>query len=167
LNADVHAQAQRDSAGQRVRKEYLAVVLGAPAPATGTIALPLARSISDRRRVVVDPCGQESETRYEVISQLVVKGRPEGRPLHDFDEVSLVRCELVTGRTHQIRVHLAARGWPVLGDAIYGEPHPAVPRQALHAWRASMPHPVTRAPLTIEAPLPTDLRPLFDQNRTL
>ena len=156
LNADVHAQIQRDSAGQRVRKEYLAVVLGAPTPTTGTIALPLARSISDRRRVVVDPCGKESETRYEVISQL-----------YGPYDLSLVRCELVTGRTHQIRVHLAARGWPVLGDAVYGEPHPAVSRQALHAWRASMPHPATRAPLTIEAPLPTDLQPLVDQNRTL
>ena len=133
----------------------------------GAIALPLARSISDRRRVVVDPCGQESKTRYEVISQHAMIGRPEARSRHDSIPVSLVRCELVTGRTHQIRVHLAARGWPVLGDAVYGEPHPAIARQALHAWRASVPHPATRAPLTIEAPLPPDLQTLVDQNLTL
>ena len=167
LNADVHAQIQRDTAGQRVRKEYLAVVLGTPTPANGTIALPLARSIFDRRRVVVDPFGQESETRYAVMSRHVVKGQSEGRPLHDSTDVSLVRCELVTGRTHQIRVHLAARGWPVLGDPVYGEPHPAISRQALHAWRASMPHPATRLPLTIEAAVPSDLQPLIDQNLTL
>ena len=78
------------------------------------------------------------------------------------NDYSLVRCELITGRTHQIRVHLAARGWPVAGDASYGEPHPALTRQALHAWRVTLPHPVTRTPLLIEAPFPRDLRGLMD-----
>ena len=162
LTAAVHAQVQRDTAAQRVMKEYLAVVLGMPVPASGTIALPLARSVVDRRRVVVDPFGQESTTRYEVMSEHEL-------PPHDSrrDSVSLVRCELVTGRTHQIRVHMAARGWPILGDPVYGAPHTAISRQALHAWRANMSHPATRAPLTIEAPLPPDLEKLVDQNRTL
>jgi 23S rRNA pseudouridine1911/1915/1917 synthase len=78
---------------------------------------------------------------------------------------SVVRCELVTGRTHQIRVHLAASGWPLVGDAIYGEASPAIARQALHAWRISMPPPVTRVPLTIEAPVPADMRALMPVRR--
>ena len=72
-----------------------------------------------------------------------------------------VRCELVTGRTHQIRVHLAARGWPIAGDEVYGGPHALLARQALHAWRVNLPHPVTREPLQLEAPVPLDLRSLL------
>jgi 23S rRNA pseudouridine1911/1915/1917 synthase len=63
----------------------------------------------------------------------------------------------VTGRTHQIRVHLAASGWPIVGDRLYGSPHERIGRQALHASRISALHPVTRTPLTIGAPLPLDL----------
>ena len=142
----IHARVQRDAAVSQVRKEYLAVVRGTPSPANGSIVLPLARSADDRRRVVVTPAGQYCETKYEVLSTR--------------NGYSLVRCELVTGRTHQIRVHLAARGWPVAGDASYGEPHPQLERQALHAWRIALPHPVTRTMLTIEAPVPADLRSL-------
>ncbi|MEQ1574593.1 MAG: RluA family pseudouridine synthase, partial [Vicinamibacterales bacterium] len=72
--------------------------------------------------------------------------------------------ELVTGRTHQIRVHLAAMGWPVLGDRVYGERHPALSRQALHAWRVTLPHPITRKPLEIEAAVPPDLQQWIPQN---
>ena len=143
LTPAIHARVQRDGAAGHLRKEYLALVRGTPSPATGSIALPLARSVEDRRRVVVTPAGQYCETRYEVLS--TKRG------------CSLLRCELVTGRTHQIRVHLASRGWPIVGDASYGEPHPQLQRQALHAWRIGLPHPVTRAMLTIEAPVPADL----------
>jgi 23S rRNA pseudouridine1911/1915/1917 synthase len=143
LKPELHAQIQRDGAAGCVRKEYLAVVRGTPTPARGSIALPLARSAEDRRLVVVTTAGQDSQTDYEVLSTT--------------NGYSLVRCELVTGRTHQIRVHLAARGWPVAGDATYGETHPALGRQALHAWRVTLPHPVTREQLQIEAPVPRDL----------
>jgi 23S rRNA pseudouridine1911/1915/1917 synthase len=143
LTPAVHARVQRDGAAGRVCKEYLAVVRGSPRPASGSIVLPLARSLEDRRRVVVASEGQHSETRYEVVTAA--------------NGYSLVRCELVTGRTHQIRVHLAARGWPIAGDAAYGEAHPALDRQALHAWRIALPHPVTRSALTIEAAIPADL----------
>jgi 23S rRNA pseudouridine1911/1915/1917 synthase len=146
----MHARMQKDGGSGRVTKEYLAFVRGVPAPPAGTISLPLARSTEDRRRVVVTPSGQASETRYEVLS--TVQGGPEGRPL-----LSLVRCELVTGRTHQIRVHLAASGWPIVGDPVYGEPDPAIARQALHAWRVRMPHPVTRVMMRFEASPPAEL----------
>lgn len=143
LSPEVHARMQRDGGAGRMKKEYLAIVRGTPDPPHGTIVEPLARSTEDRRLVVVTPAGQHCETRYEVMSST--------------DGYSLVRCELVTGRTHQIRVHLAARGWPILGDATYGEPHDALTRQALHAWRLSVPHPGTQELLHLEAPLPADL----------
>ena len=148
LTPDVHATMQRDGAAGRIRKEYLAVVRGNPEPSSGRIVLPLRRDIADRRRVVVAPDGAYGETRYEVISALA-------------DGLTLLRCELVTGRTHQIRVHLAAQGWPVFGDRLYGEPNATLTRQALHAWRLSMPHPITRQPLALDAPLPDDLSRLI------
>ncbi len=70
---------------------------------------------------------------------------------------SVVRCELITGRTHQIRVHLAAMGWPILGDAVYGVPHPELTRQALHACRIALPHPITGSQLDITAPMAADI----------
>src|SRR5678816_2273441 len=147
LTPEVHAAMQRDQAARRIDKTYLAVVQGTPEPARGTIALPLGRDLADRRRVVVTDTGAPSETRYEVMATL--------------DETaSLVRCELVTGRTHQIRVHLAARGWPIVGDAMYGVTSATITRQALHAWRIRFPHPITRQPLDLEAALPTDIRTL-------
>lgn len=147
LSPEVHARIQRDGGAGRVKKEYLAIVRGTPDPPRGAIVEPLARSTEDRRRVVVTAAGQRCETRYDVMSSR--------------DGCSLVRCELVTGRTHQIRVHLAARGWPILGDATYGEPHGALTRQALHAWRVSLQHPATHEPLQLESALPEDLAALM------
>ncbi len=154
LSPGIHARVQRDAEGGLVRKEYLAVVNATPEPVAGTIALPLARSPEDRRRVIVTDTGQPSTTRYEVLATT--------------GGVSLVRCELVTGRTHQIRVHLAHNGWPIVGDEVYGTAHPALGRQALHAWRLALIHPHTRQPLELEAPVPTDLQQLIaDQKLTL
>lgn len=149
LAGDIHATAQRDALAGRIRKDYLAVVSIAPAPSRGTISLPLARDPLDRRRVVPLAGGSPSETRYEVLSTSA--------------HGTLVRCELVTGRTHQIRVHLAASGWPLIGDRVYGTPDARIGRQALHAWRVSMPHPVTRVALRFEVPLPADIASLVGQ----
>ena len=148
LTPEVHAALQRDQHAGRVGKAYLAVVQGTPDPARGTITLPLGRDLADRRRVVVTDTGAPSETRYELMARL--RGN-----------ASLVRCELVTGRTHQIRVHLSSRGWPILGDALYGVTSATIARQALHAWRVRLPHPVTRAPIDLEAQIPSDMRSLM------
>jgi 23S rRNA pseudouridine1911/1915/1917 synthase len=142
LTPDLHARMQK----QRMQKEYLAVVRGTPDPPRGAITLPLARDPEDRRRVIVTDLGARCETRYEVLS-------------HDRTR-SVVRCEPITGRTHQIRVHLAALGCPVVGDAVYGQTSETIARQALHAWRISLVHPVTRERLQLEAPLPPDMRAL-------
>jgi 23S rRNA pseudouridine1911/1915/1917 synthase len=150
LTPEVHARVQRDAEAGRVRKEYLAVVRGIPTPPAGSIALPLARSPEDRRRVIVTLAGQASETRYHVLASDVPGPDMVSTPC------SLVRCELVTGRTHQIRVHFASVGHPILGDAIYGIPHLEVSRQALHAWRLTLTHPATGAPLHVESPIPAD-----------
>jgi 23S rRNA pseudouridine1911/1915/1917 synthase len=138
-----HAAMQRDGAAGKIRKEYLAIVQGSPHPASGVIREPLGRDPADRRRVVVTSGGASSETRYEVVRSLS-------------GGLSLVRCELVTGRTHQIRVHLSTRGWPIVGDRLYGSASDLMSRQALHAWRVALPHPISRETLAIEAPLPQD-----------
>lgn len=160
----VHAALQQAMYRNDVAKDYLAVVVGRPSPARGTIDLALDRDPWDRRRVIVrDRGGQPSVTRYERLAVARAAG------------LALVRCRLVTGRMHQIRVHLHAKGWPILGDPTYGPR--AVPRledpdarrvvdgfarQALHAWRLALAHPVTRQPLEITAPIPRDLRQLLD-----
>jgi 23S rRNA pseudouridine1911/1915/1917 synthase len=146
LTPDVHARVQRDMGAGHVKKEYLAVVKGVPEPASGTIALPLARSPEDRRRVIVTPIGQACETRYEVLSR------------SDDGKCSLVLCHLVTGRGHQIRVHLASVGCPIVGDRTYGVEDERMQRQALHAWRLKLIHPESRQTLQVESPLPEDLQ---------
>ncbi len=145
-----HAAITRAMHAGQVRKEYLAIVCGVPSPPTGRISLALSRDPGNVRRVaVVSSQGKESVTKYETLCRTREAG---GR-------LSLVRCELVTGRMHQVRVHLAARGWPIAGDSVYGGiGRPDFPRHALHAWRLSLGHPVTGEPLVIVAPVPQDMR---------
>jgi RluA family pseudouridine synthase len=147
LRSEMHAQLQRQSTAGHMRKEYVAVVQGTPEPARGSVTLPLGRSPDDRRRVIVTASGQHCHTDYEVMSS-------EGGH-------TLVRCELRTGRTHQIRVHLAAIRCPIVGDRVYGEAAPTIARQALHAWRITLTHPATGRRLEISSPLPADLESLL------
>lgn len=143
----IHAALQRAMSARRIDKDYLAIVHGKPAPARGTIDLALDRDPWDRRRITVtDRGGQPSVTRYERLATA--------------NGYSLVRCRLITGRTHQIRVHLSARKWPIVGDAVYGDTteHPRFPRQALHSWRVAFKQPTSGHELVIEAPLPQDMR---------
>jgi 23S rRNA pseudouridine1911/1915/1917 synthase len=156
---EVMAALQREMRALNIEKDYLAVVHGTPTPARGTIDLALDRDPWDRRRVTVtDRGGQPAVTKYERVA--TTTGETEG---DDGSACSLVRCRLVTGRMHQIRVHLAYKGWPLVGDPVYGMKNSPIdfPRQALHAWRVALPHPVTREPLEIVAPLPEDLLALL------
>jgi 23S rRNA pseudouridine1911/1915/1917 synthase len=152
---EVVARLQHEMRAERIEKDYVAVVHGVPSPPRGTIDFALDRDPWDRRKVTVtDRGGQPAITTYE---RVAVSDTVE--PRH-----SLLRCRLVTGRMHQIRVHLAAKGWPLVGDPVYGQAAagPAFPRQALHAWRVAFVHPVTGERLDIVAPLPDDLRALME-----
>jgi 23S rRNA pseudouridine1911/1915/1917 synthase len=151
LTAAAHAAFQRTAFRDAMRKEYLAIVRGWPRPGAGAIREPLGHDPRDRRRIVVTRDGMESETRYSTVSRGTRHGARE----------SLLRCELVTGRTHQIRVHLAARGWPVVGDRVYGQPDTDITRQALHAWRLSFLAPSSRQCIDVEAPVPEDMKALL------
>lgn len=152
----VHAALQRAIERDAIEKDYLAIVGGRPTPPKGSIDLALDRDPWDRRRVQVrDRGGQPSITRYE---RLAVS-----RPA----DLSLVRCRLITGRTHQIRVHLAAKGWPILGDSTYGGKDPRISRQALHAWRLAFDHPRTGERIDVTAPVPADMRAVIDSDDSL
>jgi 23S rRNA pseudouridine1911/1915/1917 synthase len=142
-SAVLHAAMQK--AWPDAEKEYLAVVHGCVAPVRGEIDLPLGTDPADRRRRIVRADGASCLTRYARLEYDSTSDR------------SLVQCRLATGRTHQIRVHLAARGWPIVGDAVYGEAVPAFPRHALHAWRLALAHPRSGRRLQIEAPAPAAL----------
>jgi 23S rRNA pseudouridine1911/1915/1917 synthase len=162
-SAALHAQLQRTTAG--AEKDYLAVVYGRVRPRRGTIDLRLCRDPNDRRRVIAsENVGAPSVTHFERIARVAAPRVG----------LALLRCRLVTGRTHQIRVHLAASGWPIVGDPIYGgngwsrliDPQlsqalQALPRQALHAWRLAFVHPITVQRLVIEAPVPEDMGALL------
>src|SRR5438067_5542193 len=106
LSPGAHARIQRDAHAGRVTKQYIAIVRGTPHPASGVITLPLRRDPADRRRVIADSTGAACATKYRVVSALPAL---PALPAH----LSVVECEPVTGRTHQIRVHLASTGWPI------------------------------------------------------
>jgi 23S rRNA pseudouridine1911/1915/1917 synthase len=140
-----------------VRKEYLALVYGTPVQARGTVDAPIGRDPRERKRMAVVPAGRPAVTDYEVLEQ--------------HRHVSLLRCVLRTGRTHQIRVHLKHLGHPIVGDPVYGGPQwrgipdkkmqralASMERQALHASRLTFPHPRTGEPMTFEAEMPEDMR---------
>jgi 23S rRNA pseudouridine1911/1915/1917 synthase len=146
-------------------KEYLALVWGRPAPPSGRIDTPLGRDPLDRRRVMASTEGARAVTEYRTLAR--TRGRAAG--------LSLLCCRLVTGRTHQLRVHLADRGWPLVGEPVYKVqtrlriPDPRLhraamgfERQALHEWRLAFTHPRTGEPLVFQTAPPDDLVRLLD-----
>jgi 23S rRNA pseudouridine1911/1915/1917 synthase len=147
-----------------MQRGYMAFVWGTPGRQRGTVDAPIDRHAHAREKMAVRPGGREAVTHWEW--QATYQGR-DGKPV-----ASLLACQLETGRTHQIRVHLAHIGHPLLGDAVYG-PHfktkaghlgikgkealTALGRQALHAWLLALEHPRTGEFLRWEAALPEDL----------
>ena len=137
-----------------VSREYLALVWGQPV-SSGRIDAAIARHPRERTRMAVSksPLAKPAITHY----QKVVTGQLDGRP------VSLLRCRLETGRTHQIRVHLQSIGFPIVGDAVYGKSHlvSVFPRQALHAERLGLVHPSSGEAVEWHAPVPPDIADLL------
>jgi 23S rRNA pseudouridine1911/1915/1917 synthase len=142
---EVHRALKALLASRRLHREYLALVEGHPSARTGTIDAPIGRDRRERLKISIDTHRpRAARTHFEVERAL--------------PETALLRVELETGRTHQIRVHLAAIGHPVCGDPVYGRPgRYGLDRQFLHAHRLSFPHPVSGVPVDVRSPLPDDL----------
>jgi 23S rRNA pseudouridine1911/1915/1917 synthase len=143
-NERARADLTRQLKQREVSKTYLALVQGVPQPPQGTIEAPIGRHPRNRKKMAVIVGGREAETRYRLRETV--------------DGLALLEVEPVTGRTHQIRVHLAAIGHPVVGDAVYGKRSEIVGRQFLHAWRLAFDLPSSGRRVEFESPLPADLR---------
>lgn len=146
-----HAHAQELLKGQLhsgdFRREYLAVCRGVPGQTQGVIDRPIGREDGSVLKRQVRADGARAVTRYEVVEA--------------GHERSLLRLELETGRTHQIRVHMAWLGYPLVGDFLYGTEEPEViGRTALHSWRLELTQPLTGERLALEAPLPEEMAEL-------
>ncbi len=155
---------------RHVEKTYLAFVYGNP-DNTGRITLPIARHKKDRKKMAipVDPAqGRDADTAWEVVSR--------------FNSICYLRLRIKTGRTHQIRVHCASMGHPIVGDTTYGFKNPSramqldpetanlartAKRQMLHAWKITLPHPETGIETTFEAPLAGDMADFYRQLKTI
>ena len=129
-------------------KTYQAILLGCPPQPQGRVDAPIRREFPEEMRRIVAPDGQRAVTNYRVLAQGTVEGQP----------LSLVDFVLETGRTHQIRVHMAHLGCPVLGDELYGQKSELIPRQALHCRHISFPQPVTGQEIRVDCPLPADMQ---------
>ncbi len=152
LSEPARLELTRAFASREVYKEYLALVSGVP-ESGGVVNLPLGRHPSIKTRMaVVERGGRAAETRYQRV--WIAPDR----------SASLVRVRIMTGRTHQIRVHLATLGHPILGDAVYADKVTAAraPRQMLHAWQLRFDHPRTGEPLEFVAPPPEDFLEALD-----
>ncbi len=139
---------------RRVKKTYLALVHGHPPKPEGIVEAPLGRDPRQRKRMAVVAGGRPARTGFSV--------------LEDLGDYSLLSVSLETGRTHQIRVHLAWLGVPVVGDGVYGRRRNrlGLARQFLHAWRLALERPGGRGRLELEAPLPADLEEVLKALRT-
>jgi 23S rRNA pseudouridine1911/1915/1917 synthase len=152
-----HEGLARQFAAHSIDRRYKAIVSGRPKPEAGTVDAPLARSPSNRKKVAIVASGKRAVTHYTTLERL--------------RDGALVECRLETGRTHQVRVHMASIGHPLLGDPAYGRTKPAhrpvletlnFHRQALHAARLGFIHPVESTALAFESEMPADMQELFD-----
>ena len=131
-------------------RRYKALVRGRPRSWRGRIEAPIGRDRTDpTRRSLETDSPREAVTHFDVERLL--------------ERHALLDVRLETGRTHQIRVHLAAIGLPVMGDPVYGAVDPALKRQFLHAWRLAFPHPISGEPVEAESPLPDDLQSALER----
>ena len=147
-----HEGLARQFADHSIERRYLAITRGSPRPAAGTVDAPLARSPANRQKIAVVAGGKRAVTHYRTLEPLA--------------GAALVECRLETGRTHQVRVHMASLGHPLVGDPVYGGRHPVADRlgfrrQALHAARLGFTHPITGATQVFDSAVPADMQELF------
>jgi 23S rRNA pseudouridine1911/1915/1917 synthase len=151
-----HEGLAKQFAAHSIDRRYLALVSGVPKTAAGTIDAPLARSPVNRKKIAIASRGKRAVTHWKRLKLL--------------GEAALVECRLETGRTHQVRVHMASIGHPLLGDPVYGRSGKAhskilkelqFHRQALHAAELGFVHPVTKHRMSFSSPMPPDMQELF------
>jgi 23S rRNA pseudouridine1911/1915/1917 synthase len=153
---EAHTDLVRQLQARTVKREYLALVWGTPM-ASGKVDAAIGRHPRERIKMAVmqNATAKPAVTRFQRIAGGALDGRP----------VSLMRCQLETGRTHQIRVHMQSIGFSLVGDGLYGKQHLAsvFPRQALHAYRLGLLHPATGQQHEWMAPLPGDFLGLLQR----
>ena len=166
-NDAAHHNISRQFKSRKIAKEYLALVHGEMESESGTVSLPVGRHPVNRKKMsIVSRKGRAAETSWQVRER--------------FNGATLLKVNLKTGRTHQIRVHCAAINHPVIGDSVYGGRRAithlfkgkdgsnlikTVPRQMLHAWRLRFTHPVSEKTMTFEAAIPRDMEELINALR--
>ncbi|MDA0263667.1 MAG: RluA family pseudouridine synthase [Chloroflexi bacterium] len=148
---EAHTDLSAQIKARRVTKGYLGLVEGKPTPSNGKVDAPIGRHPRRRTRMAVVVGGKEARTSYTV--------------RESFREHSLLELYLETGRTHQIRVHMAHIGHPLVGDTTYGKASPLVDRHFLHAFHLGFNHPLSGEPLEFRSSLPPDLLPAIDALR--
>ena len=153
-----HEGLAKQFAAHSIDRRYKAITAGLPTPPSGTVDAPLARSAANRKKIAVVAGGKRAVTHYRTVQRL--------------RDAALVECRLETGRTHQVRVHMASIGHALLGDPLYGRARGGTKvlletldfrRQALHAAHLGFIHPVKSITLAFESPMPADMQELFSQ----
>ena len=129
---------------KELKKEYLAIVTGYLQKKSDTLCFPISRKEGSIIERTVNPNGDIAITHYNILKEQ--------------NNLSLVHVFLETGRTHQIRVHFSHINHPILGDTLYGTPSPLINRQALHSFKITLLHPISKQILTLEAPIPNDMK---------
>ena len=152
-NNNAHLALAEQLQDHTMSRVYYAVVEGIIGENSGTVNAPIGRHDNDRKKMAVNTrVGKPAVTHFEVLERL--------------DNCTLVKCRLETGRTHQIRVHMAYTGHPVTGDPVYGIKNTrGMDGQALHAGELTLIHPATGEPVTFKAPLPEDFEKLLKRLR--
>jgi 23S rRNA pseudouridine1911/1915/1917 synthase len=156
-----HEGLAKQFAAHSIERKYLAIVAGLLKTAEGTVDAPLARSSANRKKIAIVEGGRGK------------RAVTHWKRLEILRDSALVECSLETGRTHQVRVHMASIGHPLLGDPVYGRSKPhrellkslGFERQALHAARLGFTHPVTKHRLSFSSGMPADMQELFNQLR--
>ncbi|WP_197278626.1 RluA family pseudouridine synthase [Pseudanabaena sp. 'Roaring Creek'] len=150
-NDRAHQDLQAQIQAKTARREYLGIVRGVPKSESGIVDAAIARHKSDRKKMAVVEDGRKAITHWQISERL--------------GNYTLVKFDLETGRTHQIRVHSAYMGWAIAGDPIYGYPNKETSQylagQALHAWKLTFTHPVSGDIITNIAPLPVGFEKLL------
>lgn len=152
-NDAAHLFLSAQLADHTLSRTYEAICAGNFRDDVGTVDAPIGRSRADRKKMAVAPDGRRAVTHWEVLER--------------FNSWTHLRCRLETGRTHQIRVHMAHIGHPILGDTVYGakKPVPGLTGQCLHAVGLSFLHPRTKAPVTLSCPLPPEFESMLQTLR--